>query len=133
GADAIALASPTLARAKRGPATDRALERYARRAAFRPTPSGLLAGVCLGELGPRTEVATGTPAAHLSPSWGRVEAFARALLDDPAVREKVRLRRTPSLWREGAEIRWIALGGTGEAVRAAEVDARLGAVLAATE
>jgi lantibiotic biosynthesis protein len=133
GPAAIAVASPTLAGAKAGPARRRALVRYARRAAFRATPSGLLAGVCVGELGPSTDVATGTPAAHLAPSWGRVDALARALLDDPAVRGGVRLRRAPSVWRDGAEVRWIGFGAPDEAARAAEVDARLGALLDATE
>ena len=44
------LASPSLARAPAGARRDRALERYARRAAFRATPHGLLAGVCMGTL-----------------------------------------------------------------------------------
>ncbi|HEY6477522.1 MAG TPA: thiopeptide-type bacteriocin biosynthesis protein, partial [Polyangia bacterium] len=131
--EAIALASPTLAGAKAGPARHRALTRYARRAAFRATPSGLLAGVCVGVLGARTDVASGAPAAHLGPSWSRIDALARELIDDPAVRDRVCLRRNPSVSREGAEIRWIALGGDGEAARAAELDARLGAVLDATD
>jgi len=37
GSDAVQLASPSLARAGAGARKDRALERYARRAAFRPT------------------------------------------------------------------------------------------------
>ena len=97
GAAAIAIASPTLAGAAAGPARDRSLTRYARRAAFRATPSGLLAGVCVGELGPKTEMATGTPAPHVAPSWARVDALARALLDEPTVRERVRLRAAPSV------------------------------------
>ena len=71
GAAAIAVASPTLAGAAAGPARERSITRYARRAAFRATPSGLLAGVCVGELGPRTDVATGkrraAPGAELGP------------------------------------------------------------------
>ena len=54
GADAVRLASPSLARAAAGARKDRALERYARRAAFRATPYGLLAGVCMGKLAART-------------------------------------------------------------------------------
>ena len=68
GAAAIAVASPTLAAAAAGPSRARAVGRYARRAAFRATPSGLLAGVCVGEFGTRTEVATGAAAAYLTPS-----------------------------------------------------------------
>src|SRR4051812_29756630 len=82
GERAILLASPSLASAPAGARKDRALERYARRAAFRPTPHGLLAGVCMGQLGARTAVATGAPSAHLVPSWARIDSLARALLDD---------------------------------------------------
>ncbi|HLK90005.1 MAG TPA: thiopeptide-type bacteriocin biosynthesis protein [Polyangia bacterium] len=136
GADALAVASPTLSAARPGPARRRAVERYARRAAFRATPSGLLAGVCVGTLGPRTDVATGTPVAHLAASWARALALARALLDDPEVRERVSLRATPSLstagGEQGAEIRWAGPGDPFGETRTAALDARLGAVLAAT-
>ena len=43
------------------PDADRARENYARRAAFRPTPHGLWAGVLMGSLGARARVATGKP------------------------------------------------------------------------
>ncbi|HSY42006.1 MAG TPA: lantibiotic dehydratase, partial [Polyangia bacterium] len=76
GAAAIAVASPTLAGAAAGAARDRSITRYARRATFRATPSGLLAGVCVGALGAKTEIATGTPAPHLAPTWARVDALA---------------------------------------------------------
>jgi len=142
GADAIALASPSLASAKPGAARDRALARYGRRAAFRATPSGLLAGVCVGRLGPRTEVATGIPTAALAPSWARLDGLARALLDDPAVRERVRLRCAPSLMRGPGAAAWIGPSGPpglsgaafdtddgfGERCEA-EVDDRLASVL----
>ena len=112
GAAAIAVASPTLAAAAAGPARDRSITRYARRAAFRATPSGLLAGVCVGELGPKTEIATGTPAPHLAPSWARVDALAQALLHEPAIRDRVRLRAAPSVWTDGAVVNWV--GGREE-------------------
>ena len=131
GADAIAIASPSLAAAKPGPARLRALERYARRAAFRPTPSGLLAGVCLGSLGPRAAVATGTPAGVLGPSWARVDAFARALLDEPAVRERVALRVAPSLLRAPDGVQWIGPGDPFGEWRDSELDERLAAILEA--
>ncbi len=110
GATAIALASPALAAAKAGPARRQSIERYARRAAFRATPSGLLAGVCVGELGPRTSIATGAPAPHLAASWARVDALAQALLHEPEVRDQVRLRAAPSLWTDGADVSWIGPG-----------------------
>ena len=112
GAAAIAVASPTLASAAAGPARDRSLTRYARRAAFRATPSGLLAGVCVGELGPKTAIATGQAAPHLAPSWARVDALAQALLHEPAIRERVRLRAAPSVWTDGAVVNWV--GGREE-------------------
>src|SRR5262249_33598650 len=96
GADAVRLASASLAGAQAGPRRDRALARYARRAAFRATPHGLFAGVCMGRLADDTVVATGRPAAHLAPSWARVEVIARALLDDPGLRARTRLRVAPS-------------------------------------
>ena len=133
GAAAIAIASPTLAAAAAGAARDRSLTRYARRAAFRATPSGLLAGVCVGELGPKTEIATGSPAPHLAPSWARVDALARALLDDAAVRARVRLRAAPSVSIGKAQVRWIGPGEPFDEPCVADLDARLGAVLAAAD
>jgi lantibiotic biosynthesis protein len=135
GPEALALASPSLAAAKPGEARDRAVARYGRRAAFRPTPSGLLAGVCVGRLGPRTDVATGTPAAALTPSWARLDGLARALLDDPAVRERVRVRGVPSLMHAPGVVSWIGppagLDETfGEGCEA-EVDPPLAAILEA--
>jgi thiopeptide-type bacteriocin biosynthesis protein len=132
GAAAIAIASPTLAGAAAGPARDRSIARYARRAAFRATPSGLLAGVCVGELGPRTEIATGRPAPHLAPSWARVAALARALLDDPEVRDRVRLRAAPSVSIGVAQVRWIGPGEPFDEPCVADLDERLGAILSAT-
>jgi thiopeptide-type bacteriocin biosynthesis protein len=112
GAAAIAVASPTLASATAGPARDRSITRYARRAAFRATPSGLLAGVCVGELGPKTEIASGEAAPHLAPSWARVDALAQALLHEPAIRDRVRLRAAPSVWTDGVVVNWV--GGREE-------------------
>jgi len=132
GGMAIALASPSLARAA-GAGTARALARYARRAAFRTTPQGLLAGVCVGELGDGIRIATGRPAPALAPSWARMAALGRALLDDPAVRGRVRVRAAPSVVRgAGDVVRWIGPGDPFGETRRAELDARLAAVLAAT-
>ncbi len=134
GAAAIAVASPTLAAAAAGPARERSLTRYARRAAFRATPSGLLAGVCVGELGPKTEIATGTPAPHLAPSWARVDALALALLDEPEIRDQVRLRAAPSVWTDGVEVGWVGPGQELDGPCTADLDGAraLTAVLAAT-
>jgi thiopeptide-type bacteriocin biosynthesis protein len=133
GALALELASPSLAASKPGPARDRAVDRYARRAAFRSTPSGLLAGVCLGKLGPKTDVGTGAPAARLAPSWARLDALARALLEEPEIRERVRLRTSPSALRGARTVQWVGPGDPFDEVRAAELDGGLATILAATE
>ena len=111
GPDAVRLASPSLARATAGARKDRALERYARRAAFRPTPHGLLGGRVHGDaraIGRRSRRARRT--AHLAPSWARIEAFARALLDDPELRARTRLRVAPSALRGAGVVRWLGPG-----------------------
>ena len=95
GAEALALASPGLAAAKAGEARDRAVSRYARRAAGRPTPHGLLAGVATGTLGEVTKLATGTPTVVRAPSWARLAALGDGLRAEPAVRPRVRV--APSL------------------------------------
>jgi len=133
GADAIRLASPSLARAPAGARRDRALERYARRAAFRATPHGLLAGVTIGTIGARTAIATGTPAAHLAARWSRIEAFVRALLDDPALRARTRLRVAPSALAGAGVVRWLGPGDPFDEMHEAELAAPLSAILAAAE
>ena len=132
GVDAVALASASLATARDTPARRRALDRYARRAALRTTPAGLLAGVCLGTLGDATELATGAPTAWLAPTWRRLAALGRALLDDAAARPRARLRAAPSLVRTATSVRWLALGDDDAEERVAELDARLAAILDAT-
>ena len=133
GADAVRLASPSLARAPAGSRRDRALERYARRAAFRATPHGLLAGVCMGTLAARTEIATGRPAAHLAPRWARVDAFARTLLDDPTLRARSRLRVAPSALIGAGVVRWLGPGDPFDDVHEADLTDPLPAILAAAD
>jgi Lantibiotic dehydratase, N terminus len=129
GADAIALASEGVAGAAESEGRRRAMGRYARRAAFRTTPQGLLAGVCVGRLGGGLAVATGAPSARLTPAWGRMAALARALLDDESARDHVRLRQAPSLVRAPGHVRWIGPGDPFCETREAELDDRLRAVL----
>ncbi len=77
-----------------------ARRRYLRRAAFRPTPQGPWAGVCMGSLGARTQIVTAATRVHVRPSWAELAAYGRTLLDEPELLAGVRLRRTPSLlWR----------------------------------
>jgi len=132
GAMAVQLASPDLAAASQreaGPAAAAALSRYARRAAFRPTPTGLLAGVAMGRLGPRTRLETDEVEAVVAPTWERVAALGRALLDEPELRFAVRLRIAPSLMAAGAQAVWLGLGRDGLEVRFSDVDAVLAAVI----
>ncbi len=133
GRTAVELASPSLAAAAAGPRRDRALDRYARRAAFRPTPHGLFAGVCMGKLAARTTIATGAPEAWLTPSWARIEELARLLLDDPELRERTRLRLAPSAMRGASVIRWIGPGDPFDELHEAEIDHRLAAIVSAAE
>ncbi len=134
GKRAIEIASPSLAAAAEGVKRERAIARYGRRAAFRSTPHGLLAGVCLGELGKQTDIATGKPEAYVVPSWAGVERTARALLDEAEVREQTRLRVAPSAVRAAAGVvRWIGPGEPFGELRVAEVDDRLAAVLDAAD
>ncbi len=135
GARALALASTSLAArmSASGPTAaasqsigfPSSIDRYARRAAFRATPAGLLAGVTVGTLGPRTGGATGTPRAHLAPSWSRIARLGRALVEEPGIRNQVHLRAAPSLLRGADRVRWLA-GGAGMAEeREADLDAQL--------
>ena len=87
----------------------------------------------MGELGPKTEIATGSPAPHFAPSWARVDALARALLDDAAVRARVRLRAAPSVSIGTAQVHWIGPGEPFDEPCVADLDSRLGAVLAAAD
>ena len=130
---AIAHASPSLAAAAASDrAADRARLRYARRAAFRPTPSGLLAGVFPGTLGARTRLTLAGTHAHLTPSYAALAAHAVQLLDDPDLRVQTRLRVAPSLVHHGDRVRWLAAGDEPQAVRGeCALDAMLDAVLTA--
>ena len=136
GAQAIAYASPSLAEAagktgRKTGRTERAIDRYARRAAFRATPHGLLAGVAVGRLGRATAIATGAPRAQRAPSW------------EPSRRRPGRSSMTPSSARRpgcaprrrliasGATVRWLGPGDPFVEEREAELDERLAAILEA--
>ncbi|HEY0708241.1 MAG TPA: thiopeptide-type bacteriocin biosynthesis protein, partial [Polyangia bacterium] len=106
-----------------------ALDRYGRRAAFRPTPVGLLAGVTTAALGPRTRLRSTTARAQITPAWGRLVALGRALLDDPDVRAGVCLRLCPSLLVGNDEICWLALGNDEVTVASAALDPMLATLL----
>lgn len=122
GAAAVQLGSPSLAATlARGPsgrgggrearttaAANEALGRYARRAAFRPTPHALWAGVGIGRLAGRTHIRTGVPVARLGIAWTRLAALGRALLERADVREAVCLRTAPSLLVGARGLLWLA-------------------------
>src|SRR4029079_12442528 len=109
---------------------DRAIDRYARRAAFRATPHGLLAGVGTGTLGRATAIATGAAGARRSSSWALVDDAARALLDDEALRERTRLRIAPSVIITADAVLWLGPGDPFVEAREAELDERLRAIVA---
>lgn len=131
GSAAIQLASPDLAAALERGQTDASasLSRYARRAAFRPTPAGLLAGVAMGQWGARTRMETGLVEAALAPTWERVAALGRELLEWPELRPHVRLRVVPSLLAAGEQAVWLALERDGLEVRFGEIDDVLATVI----
>src|SRR5205807_2144792 len=85
----------------------------------------------VGTLGEKTRLATAGPArAHLHVTWARLASLCRALLDEEAVRRAARLRRAPSLLRDGAQLTWLAPGPGAEArVLRPERDPALGALL----
>src|SRR6185436_4496428 len=113
---------------------DASRRRYLARAAFRCTPHGLWAGVGVGRVADKTVVASGQAlAAHEAPRWADLAALGRSLLDEPARREKVRLRRTPSLlWRHD-RLTWLAAGEVAAEQKHAEADLLLEAVLDACD
>jgi hypothetical protein len=127
---ALELAQPTLARAARlarpGGEAERALGNFARRAAFRPTPHGLWAGAGVGQLGERTRARSGPMRAHITVVYARLAGLARARLDEPAWRARLRLRVTPSLVRDDTRALWLAAGqGAAGVAREAELDETL--------
>ena len=118
------------------PSAERARENYARRAAFRPTPHGLWAGVLVGELGARARVATGVPRAHVTLSYAQRWQRARATLEEANARDASRLRVAPSLVADDRQASWLAFGEDGAAeavVRAAEMDEPLLRVIDAAQ
>ncbi len=134
GPRAVALASEGAATAT-GDARARVWERYGRRAAFRATPHGLLAGVSLGRLASATRVETAAARPWLAPTWQRLAELGRALLDDEAVRPAIALRVAPSLMRGATTARWLAEPPHADGLReerTVDLDAWLGAILDAT-
>jgi thiopeptide-type bacteriocin biosynthesis protein len=140
GREALLLASPSLSAARpgrdRARGQERAIDRYGRRAAFRATPHGLLAGVCVGTLGPSTGIATGgvaAPIAHRAPRWADVDRLARELLDQPEVRARARVRVTASALRGASRVTWIGPGEPFGVEHSAIIDAGLAAILDAAD
>lgn len=131
GESALRLASPSLV-AHADERAQRARRRYARRAAFRATPHGLLAGVSVATLGERTSIALGAPRALLAPRFARLASLARALLDTDAGWRQARLRRAPSLFRFGDRVRWLTLGDDGAVAKELQVDELLELALKAS-
>ena len=61
----------------------------------------------MGALGARTAVHTGEPVPIFRVAWKRLVDLARALLEDPAVRPHVRLRRAPSVIQGARTVMWL--------------------------
>ncbi len=105
--------------------------RYARRAAFRATPSGLLGGVALAALGARTRISSADVTGAITPAWGRLVTLGRGLLDEAgAARRRCGVRLCPSLVQGADELCWLRLDDDGLSVRSAAPDAALAALLA---
>ena len=85
----------------------------------------------MGTLAARTAIATGRPAAHLAPRWARIDALARALLDDPTLRARSRLRVAPSALMGAGLVRWLGPGDPFDDVHEADLTEPLPAILAA--
>jgi len=83
----------------------------------------------MGRLGQRTRLETDEVEAVLAPTWERMAALGRALLDEPEIRPAVRLRIAPSLMAAGAQAVWLGLVSDGLEVRSSDVDAVLAAVI----
>ncbi|MEO6954289.1 MAG: lantibiotic dehydratase, partial [Polyangia bacterium] len=131
-AEAIALASPTLHEHADERGAER-VARYRRRAAFRPTPHGLLAGVAVVTLDERpTSLRLGMPVAHHDVTWARLAALGRALLEGRAWK-RAKLRRAPSLVVSGDEACWIAFGDHDAVQRRVELDEVLARLIDAAE
>jgi lantibiotic biosynthesis protein len=118
---AIAVASPTTEagiaawrrdpESRRGRKTERALLRYLTRAANRPTPFGLFAGVSVGRVGASTALAL--PAredyvsrTRISHAW--TTELASALAGRPELRARLLLRVNPTLYRLPGRRRYVA-------------------------
>jgi lantibiotic biosynthesis protein len=148
GKEAIRIASPELAAALLRPkreakshlksdskdearGTALSLGRYSRRAAFRATPNGLLAGIGIGQLGRTMRVATGKSRAAGRISLPRLHALARALLTDAGMRQQTRLRLGPSVMVSGDKVVWLGSTGADGFVKETRsaIDEVVGAVL----
>ena len=109
------LASPTLA-AHGDSRAESARRRYGKRAAFRATPQGLLAGVAMAQVteGP-SQIALGDPSAHVVAGFQRISTVGRALLETDLGWRSAKLRVAPSLLRDERRVIWLAFGEGAEA------------------
>jgi thiopeptide-type bacteriocin biosynthesis protein len=118
---AIAVASPSTDDAieawqsdpteRRGRKTERALMRYVARAACRSTPFGLFAGVSVGQIGARTALVLPgreryASATRISLAWAT--EMAGQLADRPELRDGLRYRANPTLYRLPGRWRYVA-------------------------
>jgi thiopeptide-type bacteriocin biosynthesis protein len=86
-----------------------ALVSYFERAASRPTPFGLFAGCCLGEIGERSCLELeerGHYRRHTRLDMDYLTALVRALEADPSIRRRLSFRPNSSLYRAGGRLRY---------------------------
>ena len=126
-ARAIALASPTLRGARPGRARDRASSGTRGGRRFGDAAAGSWRGSAWGARHDDDDRDRARRRPHLAPSWAGVDALARALLDDAAVRDARGCALAPSAVARRQRVRWIGPGEPFGEVREAELDARLGA------
>jgi class I lanthipeptide synthase len=86
-----------------------ALVSYFERAASRPTPFGLFAGCCLGEIGERSCLQLEERRhyrRHTRLDMDYLTALVRALEADPSIRRRLSFRPNSSLYRAGGRLRY---------------------------
>ncbi len=110
GRAALRLASPALAQ-HADERAEVAWRRYGKRAAYRATPQGLLAGVIMARCTDgASAIALGNPEAHLTIRYARISTLGNALLRTGAGWRDAKLRISPSLLRHGQQVSWLAFG-----------------------
>ena len=119
-------------------AIEAAVFRYVQRMSARPTPFGLFAGLTLGTLGDRTELALGAATGyrrHTRLDNDYLETITQSLALDPALRPSLAFEPNTSIYRAADRVRFIetrrSADGRRYVLAAVDPVAALDAVLAA--